>query len=512
MSKVVHARRAASRRGSCASSSRSVSMPMRGAGPRAMRSRTAAARTAPSRLRAGHGLREGRERRRARRRRARPRWRSCGRCARRGRRGGSARRRSSSLHWPVVSAPSSVPTASTTSAVAQQLLERRPRRSRPRPRAGASRAARRGPCRWSARARRAARRGRGARRRPPARSTPPPAHRTGRSAARQQLGGTGDGAVRRRRGRRARRRACPAPARPSRASQHVDRDLDHDRALRRRTASAERLGDECRACSSSALGAQRRALVERAKTSVWRGSSCRKPRFWSMIASRDLRDDVDERHVGGPRLHERAGRDERARAGRRQQHRRTCRWSARSRRPRSRPRARCAARCSVRPPPPPRRPSQIASAWMPGRPKTASAPHASQRFDDDVPPIRVAHGAQPRGNIPREMMSRMMSLVPSQISSQLGVAEPALRRVLGRVAVAAQRLAARPGAEPRPPRRPPASPSPPRSRTACRRRPARAAWCVMSRAWSTFMRASTRRNDTAWCSWIGLPNVLRSQA
>ena len=40
----------------------------------------------------------------------------------------------------------------------------------------------------------------------------------------------------------------------------------------------------------------------------------------------------------------------------------------------------------------------------------------------------------------------------------------------------------------------------------------RAAWWAISRAWSSFIRASTSRNDTAWNSWIALPNACRCLA
>ena len=133
---------------------------------------------------------------------------------------------------------------------------------------------------------------------------------------------------------------------------------------------------------------------------------------------RDLRDDVDQRHVRALRLHQRARGDERAGAGGRQQRRRAA-GGARVAVGRE-ARRELGAVPDV---------GEVAAAGahpLPDR-QRVDARQAEDRLraagpqavDDDVPADAGADGASHGGTVPREMMSRMMSLVPSQISSSL---------------------------------------------------------------------------------------------
>ena len=292
--------------------------------------------------------------------------------------------RAASSYWPVVSAPSSVPTARTTSACSSKLLERRLVHGRAdgervvlgeRALAHVGRRDRRAePLRERAQL--------GPRARSEARRRP--AQTTGAVGAGEQPGGlverasSGSGS--------SRGRACPARRRDVRlAGEQVDRDLDEDRAARRRQRAAPGLGEQLRDLRR-ALGA-RGPLDDGLERRLLVGELVQVAAAGADQVARDLARDRDDRDVGARRLHQRGERDRARRARSRGAAARAVRSSARSRPRRSRRTARSGGRSSriglVR------RPSQIASAWIPGTPNATSAPSASRLSATRLPPVRA---------------------------------------------------------------------------------------------------------------------------
>ena len=100
--------------------------------------------------------------------------------------------------------------------------------------------------------------------------------------------------------------------------EHVDRDLEHDRARGRGARLPERLGDQVGHLVDAAR--HRMPLRERRQRLRLRGQLVQEAAVRADHVARHLRDDVDERDVARARLHQGARRDERAGPGRRQQH------------------------------------------------------------------------------------------------------------------------------------------------------------------------------------------------
>ena len=166
--------------------------------------------------------------------------------------------------------------------------------------------------------------------------------------------------------------------------EQVDGNLDEDGPARRRQRPAPGLGEQLRDLLGR-LGA-RRPLHDGLEGGLLVGELVQEPAPGADQVARDLARDRHHGDVRARGLHQRGQRDERARAGREEKRRR----------PAARPRvavggepgrelgAEADAAIELV-----RRPSQIASAWIPGTPNATSAPSASRLSATRLPPVRA---------------------------------------------------------------------------------------------------------------------------